>query len=106
MASSMMRRMTYGYATAVPMLIATKTHPGKYAPRSAQIRRPMRATWPTPLTDCVERSVIVGPRPRREARRDQPSADCRLQALELGALLDRLVPSIVPVPRERAVVEI
>src|SRR4051794_35302669 len=90
------------------MLTVTKTQPGRYARRSSQSRRPMRATWPGPPVDRVDGSVIARHpgRARREAHCEQPGIHRRLETLKLGAFLDFLIPSIVPMPRERAVVEI
>src|SRR5437868_2447946 len=90
------------------MLIATKMLPGKYARRSAQMSRPMRATWPRTPADGVESSVTVRHRrgARREAHREQPRVHRGLQQLKLRAVLNRLVPAVVPMPRERALVEV
>src|SRR5438552_17320841 len=104
----MIKRMTYGYATAVPMLTATKQQPGRYARRSAQTSEPMRATRTSTPTDRVAGSATVRRlgRPRREAHRRQPPVHLGLEPLKLRAVPDSVIPAIVPMPRERAVVAV
>src|SRR5712664_2605506 len=82
--------------------------PGRYARRSAQSSRPTRATCPSAPTDRVAASVTLRPhrRPRCEADREQPRVHLGLEPLKLGTVLDVLIPTVVPMPRERAVVAV